>query len=49
MAGLMLLCGPRPARCCPDVADIDIGGRRLRVTGKGAKLRRFRLTSTWPG
>ena len=44
MAGLMLLCGLRAGEVLGlDVADVDIGGRWLRVTGKGAKQRRVPL------
>ena len=44
MAGLMLLCGLRAGEVLAlDVADVDIGGRWLRVTGKGAKQRRVPL------
>ena len=44
MAGLMLLCGLRAGEVLSlEVADVDIGGRWLRVTGKGAKQRRVPL------
>jgi integrase len=44
MAGLMLLCGLRAGEALAlDVAEVDIGGRWLRVTGKGAKQRRVLL------
>ena len=44
MAGLMLLCGLRTGEVLGlDVADVDIGGRWLKVTGKGAKQRRVPL------
>ena len=44
MAGLMLLCGLRAGEVLSlDVADVDIGGRWLKVTGKGAKQRRVPL------
>jgi integrase/recombinase XerD len=44
IAGLMLLCGLRAGEVLAlDVADVDIGGRWLRVTGKGAKERRVPL------
>lgn len=44
MAGLMLFCGLRAGEVLAlDVADVDIGGRWLRVTGKGAKERRVPL------
>jgi len=44
MAGLMLLCGLRAGEVLAlDVVDVDIGGRWLRVTGKGAKQRRVPL------
>jgi integrase/recombinase XerD len=40
MAGLMLFCGLRSGEVLAlDVADVDIGGRWLRVMGKGAKER----------
>ena len=44
MAGLMLFCGLRAGEVLAlDVADVDIGGRWLRVMGKGAKERRVPL------
>lgn len=44
MAGLMLFCGLRSGEVLAlDVADVDIGGRWLRVMGKGAKERRVPL------
>lgn len=44
MAGLMLLCGLRAGEVLGlDVVDVDIGGRWLKVTGKGAKQRRVPL------
>jgi site-specific recombinase XerD len=44
MAGLMLFCGLRAGEVLMlDVGDVDIGGRWLRVTGKGAKERRVPL------
>jgi site-specific recombinase XerD len=44
MAGLMLFCGLRSGEVLAlDVADVDTGGRWLRVTGKGAKERRVPL------
>jgi site-specific recombinase XerD len=44
MAGLMLFCGLRSGEVLAlGVADVDIGGRWLRVTGKGAKERRVPL------
>jgi site-specific recombinase XerD len=44
MAGLMLYCGLRAGEVLAlNVADVDIGGRWLRVTGKGAKERRVPL------
>lgn len=44
IAGLMLLCGLRAGEVLAlAVGDVDIGGRWLRVTGKGAKERRVPL------
>lgn len=44
IAGLMLFCGLRSGEVLAlDVDDVDIGGRWLRVTGKGAKERRVPL------
>jgi len=44
MAGLMLLCGLRAGEVLAlEVRDVDIGGRWLRVWGKGAKERRVPL------
>jgi integrase/recombinase XerD len=44
MAGLMLFCGLRSGEVLAlDVTDVDIGGRWLRVSGKGAKERRVPL------
>ncbi len=44
MAGLMVFCGLRAGEVLAlDVADVDIGGRWLRVCGKGAKERRVPL------
>ena len=44
MAGLMLFCGLRSGEVLAlDVADVDIGGRWLRVMGKGSKERRVPL------
>ena len=44
MAGLMLFCGLRSGEVLAlDVGDVDIGGRWLRVSGKGAKERRVPL------
>jgi integrase/recombinase XerD len=44
MAGLMVFCGLRSGEVLAlEVADVDIGGRWLRVTGKGAKERRVPL------
>jgi site-specific recombinase XerD len=44
IAGLMLLCGLRGCEVLAlDVADVDIGARWLRVSGKGAKERRVPL------
>lgn len=44
IAGLMLFCGLRSGEVLAlDVADVDIGGRWLRVMGKGAKERRVPL------
>jgi site-specific recombinase XerD len=40
----MLYCGLRSAEVLgPDVADVDIGGRLLRVIGKGERERRVPL------
>lgn len=44
IAGLMVFCGLRSAEVLAlDVADVDIGARWLRVTGKGDKERRVPL------
>lgn len=44
IAGLMVFCGLRSAEVLAlSVRDVDIGGRWLRVTGKGAKERRVPL------
>jgi site-specific recombinase XerD len=44
IAGLMLYCGLRSAEVLGlDVADVDIGGRWLTVTGKGQRERRVPL------
>ncbi|HEX2806925.1 MAG TPA: tyrosine-type recombinase/integrase [Kineosporiaceae bacterium] len=44
IAGLMLFCGLRSCEVLAlDVTDVDVGGRWLRVTGKGAKQRRVPL------
>jgi integrase/recombinase XerD len=44
IAGLMLYCGLRSAEVLGlDVADVDIGGRWLKVTGKGSRERRVPL------
>lgn len=44
IAGLMLYCGLRSAEVLDlDVADVDIGGRWLTVTGKGQRERRVPL------
>jgi len=44
IAGLMLFCGLRSCEVLAlNVADVDIGARWLRVTGKGAKERRVPL------
>lgn len=44
MAGLMVFCGLRAGEVLAlDVADVDIGGRWLRVWGTGAKERRVPL------
>lgn len=44
IAGLMLYCGLRSAEVLGlDVADVDIGGRWLKVTGKGGRERRVPL------
>jgi integrase/recombinase XerD len=44
IAGLMLYCGLRSAEVLGlDVADVDIGGRWLRVVGKGQRERRVPL------
>ena len=44
IAGLMLLCGLRSCEVLAlDVADVDVGARWLRVSGKGAKERRVPL------
>lgn len=44
IAGLMLYCGLRSAEVLAlDVADVDIGGRWLRVIGKGQRERRVPL------
>jgi integrase/recombinase XerD len=44
IAGLMVFCGLRSAEVLAlDVADVDIGARWLRVTGKGGKERRVPL------
>jgi site-specific recombinase XerD len=44
IAGLMLYCGLRSAEVLGlDVADVDIGGRWLRVLGKGRRERRVPL------
>lgn len=44
IAGLMLFCGLRSAEVLAlEVADVDIGGRWLRVSGKGGKERRVPL------
>ena len=44
IAGLMLYCGLRSAEVLGlDVADVDIGGRWLRVIGKGQRERRVPL------
>ncbi|MGQ0824670.1 MAG: tyrosine-type recombinase/integrase [Actinomycetota bacterium] len=44
IAGLMVFCGLRAGEVLAlDVRDVDIGGRWLRVSGKGAKERRVPL------
>jgi integrase/recombinase XerD len=44
MAGLMVFCGLRAGEVLAlDVRDVDIGGRWLRVSGKGSKERRVPL------
>lgn len=44
IAGLMVFCGLRAGEVLSlDVADVDIGGRWLRVSGKGSKERRVPL------
>ena len=44
IAGLMLYCGLRSAEVLGlDVADVDIGGRWLKVLGKGQRERRVPL------
>lgn len=44
IAGLMLFCGLRAGEVLAlDVADVDVGGRWLRVTGKGGRERRVPL------
>jgi integrase len=44
IAGLMLFCGLRSAEVLAlEVGDVDIGGRWLRVSGKGGKERRVPL------
>jgi integrase/recombinase XerD len=44
IAGLMLLCGLRSCEVLAmDVADVDVGARWLRVSGKGGKERRVPL------
>lgn len=44
IAGLMVFCGLRSGEVLAlDVRDVDIGGRWLRVSGKGAKERRVPL------
>jgi len=44
IAGLMLFCGLRSGEVLAlDVRDVDVGGRWLRVSGKGAKERRVPL------
>ncbi len=44
IAGLMVFCGLRSGEVLSlDVADVDIGGRWLRVCGKGSKERRVPL------
>lgn len=44
IAGLMLFCGLRAGEVLAlGVTDVDVGGRWLRVTGKGAKERRVPL------
>jgi integrase/recombinase XerD len=44
MAGLMVFCGLRAGEVLAlDVRDVDIGGRWLRVSGKGSKGRRVPL------
>jgi site-specific recombinase XerD len=44
IAGLMLFCGLRSCEVLAlGVADVDVGGRWLRVSGKGAKERRVPL------
>jgi len=44
IAGLMVFCGLRAGEVLAlEVADVDIGGRWLRVSGKGAKERRVPL------
>ena len=44
IAGLMLYCGLRSAEVLGlDVADVDVGGRWLRVLGKGRRERRVPL------
>lgn len=44
MAGLMVFCGLRAGEVLAlDVRDVDIGGRWLRVNGKGSKERRVPL------
>jgi integrase/recombinase XerD len=49
VAGLMLYCGLRSAEVFGlDVVDVDIGGRWLRVIGKGQRERRVRWTPTSP-
>jgi len=44
IAGLMVFCGLRAGEVLSlDVADVDVGGRWLRVNGKGSKERRVPL------
>ena len=48
MAGLMVFCGLRAGEVLAlDVRDVDIGGRWLRVTGKGPKNAVCHSTWTW--
>ncbi len=49
VAGLMLYCGLRSAEVLGlDVVDVDIGGRWLKVLGKGQRERRVPLDATSP-